>query len=173
MYKCTKGKIIMAESKFKYNDIDRAIVDALRGTDGLTLAEICEKTGLDIKAIQVVHAMNGKLVESIGEREIERPATKTAQVYNFVTFEHSQVAKKDGTLPEYSEGQEAILNAASSLGSFTMAQLSEKLGCPVYAGTLTTLVNRGNLSKGDKIEIEYMKPSKVKVFGYVAEVPEC
>lgn len=168
-----KGKITMANKPITYSENDRAIVGALKGTEGLTLAEICAKTGLEIKAGHIVSAKKKGLIENIGEREIFKPSTKELSTYNFVTFDHTDIVKKDGSAVEYTDAHEAILNAASSFGRpFTMAELSEKVGSPVYAGTLTALVNRGNLSRGEKIEVPCEVKSVVKVYGYLADVPE-
>ena len=67
---------------------DRAIVNALKGNpDGLTLAELNEVTGLEIKSGHLVGAIKKGLVESIGEREISRPGKRKVATYIFVTAE--------------------------------------------------------------------------------------
>ena len=55
-----------------YNDNDRAIVNALKGTEGLTLTEINEATGLSLVSGNIVSAMKKGLITASGEKEVER-----------------------------------------------------------------------------------------------------
>ena len=65
-----------------FTQTDKAIVSALKGAaDGLTLAELNEVTGMEIKSGHVVGAAKKGLIEVIGEREVERPAKRKVATY--------------------------------------------------------------------------------------------
>ena len=163
----------MADKKINYTENDRAIVNALKGaSDGMTLAEINEATGLKLQAGHIVSAKRKGLVEATGDRIVEKPSKRKVASYTFVT---SDVQKKaDGKDYTYSEGEQAILKAAASIGDyFTLAQLADAMGVEkVASGQTNSLVKKGNLAKGDLIEVSCMTKSKVKVYTFVADIPD-
>lgn len=158
----------------KYSATDVAIVNALKSApEGLTVSEIASATGLDIKSGHIVSAMrpNKGLIAKIGERTIEKPGKRSVGTYTFVSADHMTNAK-DGKPFEYTDKADNILKTASAMeGSFTIAQLSEALGEKVYSGSITSLVKRGNLAKGEATEVATVEKSKVGVYGFVKDIP--
>ena len=155
------------ERKITYSDNDRAIVAALKGAEnGLTLAEINEKTGLNLVAGHIVSAMNKGLIEVIGEAEIEKPSKRKVSTYRF----ENANPKADGK--PFTENQDLALKGAAGFdGYFTLNELSDKVNAKVAPGVITSLVKNGNISKGDQVEIPTVGKSTVKVYGFVADVP--
>ena len=159
------------ERKVTYSDNDRAIVNALRDSEGLTLSELRDATGLDLKPGHVVSAIKKGLIASIGEREIERPATREVSTYIYVNSDVAINAK--GVACNYSEGETAVLKAASGMdGEFTLSELADAMGLEkLSSGSINGLVKKGNITKGGMREIETTSKSKVKVYGFVSEIP--
>jgi hypothetical protein len=157
--------------KITYTENDRAIVDALRNSEGMTLAELREATGIDLKPGHVVSAIKKGLIASIGEREVLRPATREVSTYVYVNSDVATNAK--GVACNYSENETAVLNAAKGIeGAFTLAELADAMGLEkLSSGSINGLVKKGNIAKGDMREIETTSKSKVKVYGFVAEIP--
>jgi len=155
------------ERKITYSDNDRAIVAALKGAEnGLTLAEINAATGLNLVAGHIVSAMGKGLIEPIGEREIEKPSKRKVSTYKF----ENENAKPDGKA--FTESQDLVLKTAAKMdGYFTLTELSEAAGTKVAPGVITSLVKYGNISKGEQVEIATIGKTKVKVYGFVADIP--
>jgi hypothetical protein len=158
------------QTKFTVNDNDRLIVSALKGTDGLTIAEVNEKLGSSLLAIHFNHAAKGGFIAKIGEREIMKQRKAGVCVYFYINSDVANDAK--GNPCTYSETQNAILAAAASMeGDFTLTELAEVMGVEKVApGSVTSLVNRGNLGKREeKREVFHDYPSTVTVWGYVKD----
>lgn len=162
----------MKERKIVFTDNDRAIVNALRDSEGLTLAELRDVTGIDLKPGHVVAAMRKGLIASIGEKEIFRPSTREVSTYVYVNSDVATNAK--GQACNYSENESNVLKAAASFeGAFTLAELASAMGVEkLSSGSINGLVKKGNIAKGDMREIETTSKSKVKVYGFVSEIPE-
>ena len=93
-----------------FTQTDKAIVGALKGApDGLTIAELKEATGLDIKSGHVVGAIKKGLIEAIGEREVFRPSTRKVAIYEFVTAD--VLSKQDGKAHNYTDNEKAKVSA--------------------------------------------------------------
>lgn len=154
------------ETKITYSENDRAIVDALRNSEGMTLAELREVTGLDLKPGHVVSAIKKGLIASIDEREVIRPATREVSTYVYVNSDLAEKANR-------TEGETAILAVAANMdGAFTLAELASAMGLErLSSGSINGLVKKGNIAKGDMREIETTSKSKVKVYGFVSEIP--
>lgn len=154
------------ETKITYSENDYAIVDALRNSDGLTLAELREVTGRDLKPGHVVSAIKKGLIASIGEREVIRPAKREVSTYVYVNSDLAEKANR-------TEGETAILAAAANIdGAFTLAELASAMSLEkLSSGSINGLVKKGNIAKGDMREIETTSKSKVKVYGFVSEIP--
>lgn len=160
------------ETKVTYTDNDRAIVNALKGTDGLTLAEIKEATGLNIVSGHIVSAMKKGLIASIGEKEVMRPAKRLLTVYSFVNRDPK--TNKKGETVEFTEGENKVLDAAETInGEFILADLAEAMGVEkLSSGSINGLVKNGNIAKADeKRTIVCERPDTVKVYGFVADIP--
>ena len=115
-----------------FTQMDKAIVGVLKGApDGLTIAELKEATGLDIKSGHVVGAIKKGLIEAIGEREVFRPGTRKVATYVFVTAD--ALNKEDGKAHNYTDNEKALLAVAKDIeGEFTLAELEEHVN---YWGT--------------------------------------
>lgn len=154
-----------------YTDNDRAIVNALRDSEGMTLAELNTATGLELKPGHIVSAMKKGLIAAISEREIMRPSTRKVSTYHFITAD----VLSNGDKPfNYTDGEKAVLNAAGSLeGNFTLAQLATAMGLErITSGSINGLVKKGNIGKGDQVDVDCFVKSSVKVYGFVADIPE-
>lgn len=72
-------------SNWTPNKNQKAFMEALEGVEeGLTLAEINEKLGTDIKTGSINCLLTKELVETIGEREVMVLAKKKVKVYKLV-----------------------------------------------------------------------------------------
>lgn len=162
----------MSEKKpIVYNDNDRAIVNSLKGTDGLTIAEINAATGLELKPGNIVAAMRKGLIAAIGEREITRPTTRTVSTYNYVDSD-THIAE-NGKAFNYTDNEKNVLSFAANMeGEFTLAELAAAMGLEkLSSGSINGLVKKGNITKGEGREVESLAKSTVKVYGFVKDVP--
>lgn len=152
---------------------DRAIVNALKGNpDGLTLAELNEVTGLEIKSGHLVGAIKKGLVESIGEREISRPGKRKVATYVFVTAD--AMSKEDGKPHNYTDNEQALLSVAKTMqGDFTLAELASAMGKErLTSGSINGLVKKGNIAKGENDRtIDVFVKASVNVYGFVKDIP--
>lgn len=158
-------------SKFTPNDNDRLIVSALKGTDGLTIAEVNEKLGSSLLPVHFNHAAKGGYIEKIGAREVIKARPREVGLYSYIGDEIALDSK--GNPCNYSDTQKAILAAAATIdGEFTLAQLAEVMGVEKVApGSVTSLVNRGNLAKSEnKATVMSETKSEVAVWGYLKDV---
>ena len=163
----------MANKTITYSANDRAIVTALKNApEGLTLAQICEVTGLEIKPGHITGAKTKGLIETIGEVEITKPGKRKVSTYSLVTVE--PLSNPDGKPFNYTDSEKAILNAAATFeGSFTLAELAAAMGLEkLSAGNISGLVRtKGNIAKGEQVVVPCDTKSTVKVYGFVADVP--
>lgn len=159
------------ETKFTPNDNDRLIVSALKGTDGLTIAEVNAKLGSNLLPVHFNHAVKGGYIEKVGSREVLKSRPREVGMYLYV---NSEIATNAKGLPcEYSDAQKAILEAAAGFdGEFTLAQLAEKMGVEKVApGSVTSLVKRGNLAKSENKAIVMSETkSEISIWGFVKDV---
>lgn len=155
-----------------YNDNDRAIVNALRGTEGLTLAEINEATGLKLVSGNIVSAMKKGLIAASGEREVERPVIRPVSTYRFVTDE--VLMGGNGKPFNYTDGEKVILEAAKGIdGEFTLADLADAMKIEkLSSGSINGLVKKGNIAKAGTRDVESSAKSTVKVYSFVRDIPE-
>ena len=155
-----------------YNDNDRAIVNALKGTEGLTLTEINEATGLSLVSGNIVSAMKKGLIATSGEKEVERPVIRPVSTYAFVTNEVLMGA--NGKPFNYTDNEKAILAAAKDIdGEFTLADLADAMGLEkLSSGSITGLVKKGNLATAGSRDVESTAKSSVKVYSFVRDIPD-
>lgn len=161
----------MANKPTSYTVNDRAIVDALRNApEGLTLAGLCEATGLELKPGHVVSAMRKGLIASIGEVTVERPGTREVSTYNFVT---ADVLSNEGKPFNYTDGEKEVLKVAATIDTpFTLSGLAEAMGLErLTSGRINGLVKKGNITKGDMVEVPTTVKASAKVYGYVKDIP--
>ena len=165
----------MAEkiSKFAVNDNDRLIVSALKGTDGLTIAEVNEKLGSSLLPVHFNHAAKGGFIEKVGEKEVMRQRPSPVCVYYYINSDVATDAK--GNPCNYSDAQNAILAAAAGMdGDFILSELAEVMGIEKVApGSVTSLVNRGNLGKREEKRTTYKSyPSTLAIWGFVKDAEQ-
>ena len=80
-----KGKKTLATKTVNYTDTEKKIVEALANADhALTLAELSEKLGMEIKSGNINALVKKGNVEKTGEREIVVQAKRKVGEYSFV-----------------------------------------------------------------------------------------
>ena len=80
-----KGKKTMATKTVNYTDTEKKIVEALSTSErALTLAELSEKLGMEIKSGNINALVKKGNVEKTGEREIVVQAKRKVGEYSFV-----------------------------------------------------------------------------------------
>ena len=160
------------ETKITYSENDHAIVSALRDSEGMTLAELREATGLDLKAGHITSAMKKGLIAASGEREVERPVIRPVSTYSYVTDEVLMGA--NGKPFNYTDGEKAILAAAKGIdGEFTLSDLADAMGLEkLSSGSINGLVKKGNIAKAGTRDVESTAKSTVKVYSFVRDIPE-
>lgn len=157
------------EKQIVYTDNDRALVAALKGTDGLTLAEL-NANGASFKSGHLVSAMKKGLIEKVGEKEVIRPSIRKVSTYCFVSAE--PMSNAEGKPFNYTDGEKEILSIASSIDSpFTLADLARAMNREkMSSGSINGLVKKGNFAKGDQVEVESTSKSTVGVYGFVRDI---
>lgn len=164
----------MAEKKIVYTEKDKAIVAALTGEDGLTIAEVNAKTGMDLKPGSFSNAIKKGLIVRIGDREVTRMGTREVSAYSLITDEVNKGA--DGKEFNYSDSEKAIMGVLKGAEApMTLAQIAEVLGVEkLSSGAINSLVSKkGNVENVGKIKIQALvKGSPVGVYAVVAELPE-
>lgn len=162
----------MANKPVTYSERDVAIVNALKNApEGLTLAQLSEATGMEIKPGHITGAKRKGLIESIGEVEVIKEGKRKVSTYNFVTAD--VLNKEDGKPHNYTDNEKAVLTVAAGIDSpFTLADLATAMGLDkLSSGRINGLVGKGNISKGEMVEVPCSTKSSVKVYGFVADIP--
>ena len=156
-----------------FTKTDKAIVEALKGAaDGLTLSELNEATGMEIKSGHLVGATKKGLIEVIGEREVFRAGKRKVATYVFVTAD--VLSNADGKAFNYTDNEKALLAVASTMdGDFTLAELAVAMNKErLTSGSINGLVKKGNIAKGENDRtIEVTTKSSVNVYGFVKDIP--
>lgn len=156
-----------------FTQTDKAIVSALKGAaEGLTLAELNEATGIEIKSGHVVGAVKKGLIEAIGEREVTRPAKRKVATYVFVTAD--ALSNAEGKAFNYTDNEKALLAVAGTMeGDFTLAELAVAMNKErLTSGSINGLVKKGNIAKGENDRtVDTVAKSSVNVYGFVKDIP--
>ena len=156
-----------------FTKTDKSIVEALKGAvEGLTLSELNEATGIEIKSGHVVGAVKKGLIEAIGEREITRPAKRKVATYVFVTAD--ALSNAEGKAFNYTDNEKALLAVAATMeGDFTLAELAVAMNKErLTSGSINGLVKKGNIAKGENDRtIDTFAKSSVNVYGFVKDIP--
>lgn len=156
-----------------FTKTDKAIVEALKGAaEGLTLAELNEATGMEIKSGHVVGAVKKGLIEAIGEREVTRPAKRKVATYVFVTAD--ALSNAEGKAFNYTDNEKALLAVAATMeGDFTLAELAVAMNKErLTSGSINGLVKKGNIAKGENDRtVDTFAKSSVNVYGFVKDIP--
>ena len=159
-----------------YNDNDRAIVNALKGAEnGLTLTEINETSPLGLRLVSgnIVSAMKKGLIAATGEKEVERPTTRSVSTYKFVTDEVLNSAT--GKPFNYTDNEKSVLGAAKGIEAedFTLAELAAAMNIEkLSSGSINGLVKKGNIAKAGSREVAGVTKTTVKVYSFVMDIPE-
>ncbi len=153
------------EKKIVYTANDIAVVKALENQPNQTLAQLNESTGLKLVAGHIVSAMRKGLIAPSGQTEVSKPAFRKVNTYSFVTAD--PIARPDGKGNyNYTDSEAEVLKAAASMnGRFTLEELAgamklEKLS----SGRINGLVKKGNIAKGDQVELASIKVSTVNTY---------
>ena len=156
-----------------FTKTDKAIVEALKGAvEGLTLTELNEATGIEIKSGHVVGAVKKGLIEAIGEREVTRPAKRKVATYVFVTAD--ALSNAEGKAFNYTDNEKALLAVAATMeGDFTLAELAVAMNKErLTSGSINGLVKKGNIAKGENDRtVDTFAKSSVNVYGFVKDLP--
>ena len=156
-----------------FTKTDKSIVEALKGAaEGLTLAELNEATGIEIKSGHVVGAVKKGLIEAIGEREVTRPAKRKVATYVFVTAD--ALSNAEGKAFNYTDNEKALLAVAGTMeGDFTLAELAVAMNKErLTSGSINGLVKKGNIAKGENDRtVDTVAKSSVNVYGFVKDIP--
>ena len=156
-----------------FTKTDKSIVEALKGAvEGLTLSELNEATGIEIKSGHVVGAVKKGLIEAIGEREVTRPAKRKVATYVFVTAD--ALSNAEGKAFNYTDNEKALLAAAATIeGDFTLAELATVMNKErLTSGSINGLVKKGNIAKGENDRtVDTVAKSSVNVYGFVKDIP--
>ena len=150
-----------------YTDMDKAIVSAFVGVESMTLADMKDATGKDIKPGHLTSAKNKGLIETVGEAFVEKDRVKEVASYTFVTAD--VLNKEDGKPANYTDSEKEVLAVASKLeGAFTLADLADAMGVEkLSSGRINGLVGKGNIAKGEPVEVPTKVKSKVKVYALI------
>ena len=158
--------------QINYTEKDRALVAILKDREPMTLDEINAVAGSPIAFVtgNVVSAMRKNLIAKVGEREIVKDGKRKIGTYNFLTED----PLLNGDKPyNYTDSEKEILRVAALFkGPFTIAELSEAVGRKIYSGSISSLVKKGNLGKGDQVEVATKVKSTVSVYAFVKDIPE-
>ena len=156
-----------------FTKIDAAVVNALKGAaDGLTLSELNEATGVEVKSGNLVGAVKKGLIEVIGERDVARPGKRKVATYVFVTAD--ALSNSEGKTFNYTDNEKALLAVAAKMeGEFTLAELAAAMNKErLTSGSINGLVKKGNIAKGENDRtIEVTVKSSVNVYGFVRDIP--
>ena len=156
-----------------FTKVDAAVVNALKGApEGLTLAELNEATGLEVKSGHLVGAIKKGLIEAIGERDITRPGKRKVATYVFVTAD--ALSNAESKAFNYTDNEKALLAVAATMeGDFTLAELAVAMNKErLTSGSINGLVKKGNIAKGENDRtIDVTVKASVNVYGFVKDIP--
>ena len=160
------------EKKIVYTANDIAIVKALEAQPNQTLAQLNESTGLKLVAGHIVGAMRKGLIAASGTVEVNKPATRKVNTYTFVTADPIANPNGKGNY-NYTDGEAEVLKAAASFGAnrFTLEELADVMKLEkLSSGRINGLVKKGNIAKGDQVELASIKVSTVNTYTLCAGV---
>lgn len=163
----------MANTKITFNSRDKAIVEALKLNEkGLTLAQLSEATGMDLKPGHITSTVRKGLVENAGKVNIERDGAREVDTYSFVTADPQSNA--DGKAFNYTDSEKEILTVAPALeAEFTLNQLSTAVGRKLASGSISGLIKKGNFAKtGNKVDEPCKVKSTVSLYVFANDIPE-
>lgn len=160
------------EKKIVYTANDIAIVKALEAQPNQTLAQLNESTGLKLVAGHIVGAMRKGLIAPSGQVEVNKPATRKVNTYTFVTADPIVRLDGKGDHYNYTDGEAEVLKAAATFdGRFTLEELASVMNLEkLSSGRINGLVKKGNIAKGDQVELASIKVSTVNTYALCAGI---
>lgn len=160
------------EKKIVYTANDIAIVKALEAQSNQTLAQLNESTGLKLVAGHIVGAMRKGLIAPSGQVEVNKPATRKVNTYTFVTADPMVKPDGKGDHYNYTDGEAEVLKAAATFdGRFTLEELAGAMNLEkLSSGRINGLVKKGNIAKGDQVELASIKVSTVNTYALCAGI---
>lgn len=138
------------------NEKQTAFLNALKETEGLTLAEASEKAGVEIKSGSINTLIKKGMVVIVGDREIVVKAKRKVKVFAIAT-----APAEDAKL---NDKQKAFLAALADTEGLTLAEASEKADTDIKSGSINTLTKKGLVAIVGEREILVNAKRKVKVF---------
>lgn len=155
----------MRKKPITYTENDRLIVEALTNNPkGLTLAELKEITGTNLVSGHIVGAIAKGIVNSTNECKVTIPSKRTVFSYCFVSDE-VKTRPDNGKPYTYSDNEKEILSASKNFTEpFILAELSEAMGRKITSGSINWLVKKGNLIKGEPVEVKGTSTNTVKIY---------
>ena len=157
----------MKNTKPTYTQNDSIIVNTLKSAGKpLTLNELNELAGSEIKPSQMTSARNKGLISFAGEVKVDRETFRFVNTYKYVN-DNIEEGKN------FTDVQKEILAAAKQFGDseFTAEQLNKAADKKFPISTISSLANRGNLNVSGKIKTPRMSKSTVKTYVYVKDIP--
>ena len=155
-----------------YTTQDRALVAILKNSEPMTLEELnaADNNLTAFSSGNLVSAMRKGLIAKVGEKEHIKDGKRKVSTYNFLTDNALSNGSKQYN---YTDGEKEILRIASTIDSpFTLAALSEAAGRKINSGSINSLVKKGNIGKGDQVEVATKIKSTVGVYGFVKDIPD-
>lgn len=159
-------------TQITFNSRDKAIVDALKLNEkGLTLAQLSEATGLELKPGHITSAVRKGLAVNAGKISIERDGSREVDTYSFVTAD--ALSNADGKAFNYTDSEKEILGVAPNLeAEFTLNQLSTAVGRKLVSGSISGLIKKGNFTKtGNKVDEPCKVKSNVSLYVFGKDIP--
>lgn len=157
-------------AKVIYTKINKVIVDILKEhPDGLTLAEISEIAGFEIKPGHATGTAKKGLIEVIGVRDVIKPSVRKVAVYEIINANPIDGAK-------YTENETGVLAALAKFENpkFTLRDLAAALGKErLTSGHTNGLVKKGNIKvvEGEAALVPATIEVSRNVYGFVADLP--
>lgn len=155
-----------------YTTKDRELVAILRDHEPMTLEELnaAANSPTAFSSGNLVSAMRKGLIAKVGEKENIKDGKRKVSTYNFLTDDALSNGNKQYN---YTDGEKEILRITSTIDSpFTLAALSEAAGRKINSGSINSLVKKGNIGKGDQVEVATKIKSTVGVYGFVQDIPD-
>ena len=155
------------KNKTTYTQNDSIIVNTLKSAGKpLTLNELNELAGSDIKPSQMTSARNKGLISFAEDVKVDRETFRFVNTYKYVN-DNVEEGKN------FTDVQKEILAAAKQFGDseFTAEQLNKAADKKFPVSTVYALTRKGNLSISGKVKTPRISKATVKTYIYVKDIP--
>lgn len=146
------------------NEKQTAFINALKETEGLTLAEASKRAGVEIKSGSINTLVKKGLVTTIGDREIVVKAKRKVKVF--------AIAAAPTADTKLNDKQKAFLAALADTEGLTLAEAGAKANTEIKSGSINVLTKKGLVAIVGEREILVDTKRKVKVFALAASTEE-